>query len=771
MKLRTSSNRANWAVAGLAVCIVSLSAAVAPAQQTEELFSRQTSPIYGPKQSTTPPSFGKQNIDPKPQNPYGLKNAHQTVDKSDIETFVTQIAGAGKGPVPESERERIISQFERQYNVYLHDRDLLITSEMNAKELVNALDNSVNQSNTTSQDNQLEFEVRRGLPKRTVRGQEFRDLEPYNKQAYLNSLRFGNIPKGVRLPGLTNSNGAYGNADLGGNYFDPSGNQKTVGLTGDYQSRLTRSPYGGNPPAQNSYPQSFEDARAAVADQKLVNRSGLPTELFRKLERDPQLPAAGSAILRSIDNQAKEFYSNGQPRFDDRGNEIYPNGARKFDDRGTPLYSNGQPKVDSQGNRLHSNGRRMVSDDGRELYPNGRPRETQTGSKLFQDGARKWTAGGQDPADFAKKYNQTVPGDDVDLGAEPLARQRTSTISPREALSGQSVDSNAEQKQRQLQRQSSPLYQNGRQAMTTDGVKLHPNGTARFSGDGLGSVEEPPLPKGSGAGIEGRQAGFVQPLYPSGREAFTQDGTRMYSNGVPRSDNRGQPLYANGQTLAADGGQALTPTGDRVVATRGYQARPQGTFDLFRIYDGSIVELDGEKLVIQLRGKAETMTFSIEEAKVSRDDRTQLLPGKLDQLSPKLNVQVIAQVEENFVDGRSVGIAEIGKAVSIIATNPRVGRQIEDGMYTVTYPITGTTRRLAADRISIAPARGPVGIDVFFDDETLLQKQQRSGMFPAPIQTIGMGRRVDMIVEQQITIQNGRIQSTGPQRALAVIQK
>lgn len=725
-------------------------------QDQPPLYSR-SAPSYGVPESTTPPSFGKSAPVPLPQG----SNGHQQVDKTDIETFVKHVAGAGKGPIIESERERIISEFERQFNVYLHDRDVLVTSDMDAKSLVNALNNSVNQSNTNAKENQLQFTVRRGL--RSTTAQSFDDLEPYNKQAYLNSMRFGNIPQGVKLPGLTP--GVSGYAGYGTNdYYAPSGSQKNIGLTQDYQSQVRRSPYAAGGGQTAKYPATYKEAQARGANRPLVNNSGIPDEVFFKMSQDPQLPAGGATILRSIDERATEYYSNGQPRFDENGNEIYPNGSRKFDDRGVPLYSNGMPKVDAQGNRLHSNGLPMSGVNGEALYPNGTPRTTSTGVALYQDGSRRLGGDGRNPTQVLSQYGRPKTADQVDLGAKPGVMP-AQPVSPRQALSGRTVPSRSDEVQQQLTNRSQPLFQGG-QAMTTEqGVKLHPNGMPRFGGDGRGSAKEPEIPRASGT-----DAGLTKRLYPNAQSASDDRGNRLYSNGMPRSDQRGRPLYASGQRLVTADSGALTTSGDRIVGERGFQGRPQGVFEMYHLFDGQIVQVDKTQMVLKPRG-AEEITFNIEEAAVARDDRDGFTPGTIEQLAPRLNVQVIGTIAENFIDGRKVGSADVARAVCILASNPRVGRQMEDGSYPVAYVISGSVSRLTPDRLYLRPNTGPMLVELQIDDNTQLQKKQLGEIIPASIQTVGVGRRVDVIVQQDVRMSKQRLHSTGPQRVLAVIQR
>lgn len=753
--MRNGLNRQTlWALLALSMLTSSLLAQ----QENQPLFSRQQNKYPTQQQSITPPSFGQG----KPVKPAQGTKAHQLVDRSDIETFVQQVSGAGKGELIESEREEIITKFERQYNVFLHDRDLLIVSELNAKELVNALNNSVNQSNTNSDENKFNFTVRQGL--RSVPGQSFEDLEPYNKQAFLNSLRFGNVPKGVKLPGLTSTNVGYPN-NSANTYYSPSGSQKTVGLTENYQSQISRSPYTVQPTPPAKYPTSYSESLASGATQPLVNKSGLPDEIFHKLSQDPQLPAANSYIVRALDDRAKEFYSNGRPRFDDKGNELYPNGSRKFNNRGVPLYSNGRPKVDAQGNRLHSNGQSMYTVDGRELYPNGSPKITSTGVAVFKDGSRKFRGNGRDPAEVISSFGKPTSADQIDLGGSKDVRP-PKPVSPRQALDGSEVPSSLSQAERRLTTQGQPLYLNGQRMVTSDGVKLHPNGQARFTGDGQGGVDEPAIPQASGAPAA---AELEKRLFPNSRPASDEEGNRLYSNGMPRSNEQGQPLYANGQRLTAANNAALTPAGSRITGTRGFLGRPQGLFEMYYVYEGRIVQMDEKQLVLKpTRGDA--VTFDLEGAAIARDDQSGFMPGTVDQLTNRLNVKVIGRFRENFVDGRLVGTADVGEAVSILASNPRVGRQIEDGTYPVIYTIPATVRRVSPSELEVTPTTGPQTLQLPISIDTLLQKRQLGETIPASIQTVGIGRRVDLIVQQEVRVQNNKLQSTGPQQVLAVIQ-
>jgi hypothetical protein len=105
-----------------------------------------------------------------------------------------------------------------------------------------------------------------------------------------------------------------------------------------------------------------------------------------------------------------------------------------------------------------------------------------------------------------------------------------------------------------------------------------------------------------------------------------------------------------------------------------------------------------------------------------------------------------------------------------LASNPRVGRQTDDGSYPVSYVISAGVRRLSPNRLFVAPTTGPIAIELIIDADTQLQKKVRGEVIPASIQTVGIGRRVDIIVQQEVRVQNNRLQSTGPQRVLAVLQ-
>lgn len=371
--------------------------------------------------------------------------ATNSVDKDNIRTFVRQETKGASGPLEESELEEILDRFEKKHKIFLPDREMLVTSGLNAKSLEKALEKSAIQSGVTSAE--AKTNRKRWMP-----------IGP--------AVQNGKFDERQKLPGLTSgANDAY----------HPNGVQKAGSIGKDYRSEASRS-YGGKP---------------------------FSTEPTQK-KANPYFNPEPS--IRELNDRATEYYSNGKPRYDDQGNEVYPNGRRKRTDDGTPLYSNGRRRIDTTGRPLHSNGSpklsaegtplfangapkvsetgaelrrdgsRATTEDGRALHANGRPVETVDGVKLHENGRRQFGGDGQGESKFPAQQNAKGPNSDPNLAKAPNVPRATP---PKPTEQVVEVFSNGK---RAVGANGERLYSNGQKRANADGQLLFPNGRPTTNG-------------------------------------------------------------------------------------------------------------------------------------------------------------------------------------------------------------------------------------------------------------------------------------------------
>lgn len=601
-----------------------------------------------------------------PTSAYGLGKAQQNVDRDHISRFVKRAtAGMGKDEtIEESEAEEILNAFEDEHKVYIPERDLLLTSQLTSTGLINAMNNALLQGGSNASDVDLRRE--RWVP-----------IGP--------AVRHGRYEERQRLPGLT---------DGAGNQFYGNATQKSIGLTRDYRSEVTRH-YGSG--AAASLPQPYATSYAEAAARR---------------DRNPYFPP--EPTIRDLDERATEFYSNGQPRFNNEGLEVYPNGRRKVSDAGVPLYSNGRPRVDGSGRPLHSNGRRKQTDDGRALYANGLPKTRRDGTVLLRNGRPAATTDGR------------------------------------------------------------RLHPNGMAAETPAGVQLLPNGQRQFTGDGTGlvrGVADPTEPLRADEGLalspfirrdQTRPADFIQELYANGRPAYGTDGTRLYSNGRPRVNEQGQYLNAEGQPIADRLGRALGPNGEVLRGQFGPRARLQGYFPIYDVIDARVVRRDRRGLTLRptKRSDGDEITLSATEMQdldVIATGEATPRRQRLDDLPQQAAVRLLRRTLSQYVDDQLVDQRATEPLALLVATGkpktndpaPASPANPPDESGLLWTAVSGSVKTVTPTKLTLDI--DGMGTRTFtLDSSTAFQRRVKSrgtdaAWKPIPVDGLRVGSRVQVI--------------------------
>ncbi|QDU63086.1 hypothetical protein Pan216_39610 [Planctomycetes bacterium Pan216] len=699
-------------------------------------------------------------------NPYNLRAADRNfVDKDQIETFVKQIAGFGDKTIAESELELIVEEFQNTYGVTVPNRDVLVTSKLSGKSLVNALTKAVNDT-VGGEPLQSEFRVR-DFGNKAFDASKYIDVAERDKFSFepgpnngrdffiIRNTKTGMIETTVKtdslrqlLPGLQRGVPQYGpgrpaqlatgGVQLPGNRrganpwqldkYHSSGALKNYGTSKNGTNRYSRSYAGsqGGNPYSGTAGSTYGKSRAkydSFANPNAGPRTGAYLGTGHLAPKGKGLTL--DEVLRDIEEQESEFYSNGSPRVDDKGREVYPNGSPKFSTTGVPLYSNGRPRVDAVGNRLHSNGRRMFADSGQPLYANGSARAANSGAALFRDGRKKLSGGGVAPVGTDVDANASLP---VNADGELVVGSGTKNFSGARAL-----------------------YDNGQARIDQEGAKLHPNATKRYSGDGIGNTKN--------------AAGFVERLYKNGESEYTRSGKRLFSDGGRRSDDQDQFLYRNGQRMVNQlGGKALSPTGDAIAATYGNQGRPQGFYRLYDVVTATIVRAeDANTLVVKPRGSTSEVTWDVGNASVIREAGSKRILGSIDQLRPRYTITAVVQANVQFVDGDEVDRNNL-RALSIFSNNSRVGlKEVPDGPHLFTWVEEGRLSNLTRQVLSL-------GEDQTFSLQgAVVQHRRRGGMWPSSAGTLRGNRNLEVIVQQRRFYKDGKVVREEPAKAIAVI--
>lgn len=677
------------------------------AQNKDRLIPREANQPYGPQDDA--------------RNPYGLKRSNQTTDKDQIDGFLRQEAGLGDGKIEESEVEEVLRAFQRKYQVYVPDRDVLLVSQLDRKGLAKALENSLLKSNTTNPVAESLY--------RTSIGQmlPWKDLARGEKDAILLQIQMGlfeQVQPGVKWPGLRNFDDRFQSPNDPAR-FDPNGNLKTSPVATRYDNPQT---VGASPAA---------------------SRTVFDLESFYEFGPD----------FNELDLARRATYSNGRPRFDAEGNELHANGRRKFSDNGTPLYSNGRPRVDADGNKLHSNGRRKATNDGRPLYASGQVRKTREGVELHRGGRRRWTGDGQGPdavaqaqRDFANSYANPQAS-----SVATQAADSTTVASPKTLYD----DARGPMATDQEYTNSQQIYADGRAKESTSGVKLHANGRRRFTGDGIGdSTFEPDT-------TTARKPALVQSLYSNARPAQNKEGDRLYSSASRRATNQGEYLYSNGRQLANAANQALTPSATGISPTAGRQGRPQGTYRLFRIVDGVIERPAPGKLIIRPRNASRGTIYELGDASIARVGPTGVVPGNAGQLARGMKVRLILSMQTSFVDGQTAQEDEPA-LVGVITEDQRVGlNKVPDGSRQLWIAYSGISKKI--DRGVVQLSTNGRTENLALAGDAVVVEPHGDGLWPRDLRSLVMGRRVDVVVTMSRQYANGKPKHKDAPVAVAIL--
>lgn len=354
-----------------------------------------------------------------------------------------------------------------------------------------------------------------------------------------------------------------------------------------------------------------------------------------------------------------------------------------------------------------------------------------------------------------------------------------------------------------------PLYSNGRPEVTADGVKLHANGRKRFSGDGIGDnpfvsdqeaylrenqrtaskqdkrpyndrvrvIDANTMDQQQDADISQRKASFVAELYTNGRRQYTDTSERLSDNGKRKTNVQNAFLYKNGREENNLGNRALTTTGARVNATSGFKGRPQGKFRIFEIVDAKVVKLDGGKLTVRPKGQLEDITLAIKDATLARAGTggnaagADPVPGDWKQLTPGLGIQALVRSQSQFVDGEAVETGVDRELVAVLAPNPKVALdQIPDGPRALRYVLAGRSKGLGEGALVVTYGPKNAERKLLIGEDVLLERKVDGVLTPAPIEALAVGRRIDVIVEEEVTYKGGKIDTRGDIRALGVIE-
>lgn len=582
-----------------------------------------------------PPLYGRKKKDAS--NPYGLAPSNQTIDKDNIKTFVTQISGAGKTAIEESEIEQIIDALEATHGVYIHDRDVLAVGKLNADQLVSALTKTLLETGANQKDGDIQ--MKRKFP-----------IGP--------AVRNGEFDERQRIPGL----GEPSSSRSGQNAFNDNGSQKSVGQRRDYKSKVSRGT--DNP---QSYHTTYKDR-----DQKAKG--------------NPYFPPEDS--IRDIDNKATEFFSNGKPKYDDSGNELYPNGRRRFSTQGLPLYSNGRPRVDGEGNELHSNGRKKNAADGRPLYANGQPTISTAGTPLHRDGKPRMSADGRplyangkpeksaDGVALHPNGQRKYSGDGVgkspfrtetDKRQVDLVEELYSNGKPAFDADGNRLYSNS---QKRTSKGGEFLYNNGRPiadddkgALATTGDVIAANNDAARKPEGVFTVfriidgriagkkgnEFKLRPKGIGEELRLDAANAVV-WRATGADPIPGTVAELADSTSVRAVVKGNEKYIDGQSVGPDAAPKVIAF--MTTSHAGAGKPTDGRHTLTAIVSGELISVSSRELVVAVGPTRAEQTFAALGAVYQNQDRNGLTPIRAAQLRGGRRVEIIAQQDCQFANGK-----------------------------------------------------------------------------------------------------------------------
>lgn len=643
----------------------------------------------------------------------------KTATPIEIQTFLRQFVGAKDDEVvEESEIDDLLNRFEFQYRLLIPDRDVLASSQLTAKQLVQALQARVER--TPDGDG--------NLPPAAIRingasKSNWEALKPFQRRDMLNNPR-QMLAGALSPPGLRggagdfyNSNGALNSAQRAG--FPRVSAEDVVG-----RAMLDVRPDIGDPAQGDALARIRASNRPlSSADYNLIKARFLqmPSERAYKALGLPERDLAGRtsasdrfdddwfklriAVFRRYQEKSTQSYSNGRPRFDPQGRELHPNGRPKFDESGRPLYANGRRKFDDAGRPMHSNGVPQFNSAGTRLYANGRPQKADSGVGLFRSGGKNVNERG-------------VPLYD---NGRPRIAQDSSQGSVRERLPGQNAAAGA---------------------VAQIGVPVSPDGRRQLADDG-------------------------RALYEDGRPVVSDAGVPLYKNQQKRLAPNGLKQFDNARDMDNARGEALTYDSAAIAGTFGFQGRPDGVFPLAFIEPAAWIKADGPRAYVRLERGRQEAEFSLERAFVgSANEAAPLADAK--KIPPSSRVRVVWFEPTRFVDGRNVGPAGDATLVALFTTSPSAVVQSDPGEIPVVQLFHGVVSSVSENVLTLQDREAGVMREIQFDSAAV-QRTRAGRLEPIPPAALAPGRPATVVASTSVRLGTGRSDDASP-TAIAVWQ-
>lgn len=507
-----------WIIAGV-VCLGSLPAlGQASAGGSRQNSSRAVAPPLERTEQTSDDPIAKGQAPPN------------------IRDFFLQELGRGEDePIELSEISDVLDAFERKNKILIPDRDVLESSVMTTKDLMEAIQRRVYQ-NTVGADGSKSAKTK-------IEGNKsLAALRPFQRRDLLNNP--AKLLKTVMGP-LTD-----GQVD----FYDSGATRRsgwasrTAMSDKDVVARAILSVrHDLADPRKNSPLAKYRTTRDKITDADYA-------ELIREFMKNPtqeEYEALDVAVQRVARAEQSDSYSNGRPRFDARGQEVYANGQRKYDDRGRMLYPNGRPKFSSSGAELHSNGLPKYSSDGKNLYANGQAKVSDRGRKLYPDGSSKTNDRGIGLFDGGAKMVDTQKGIALDSNGQ-LTKRPSDGV---QLYENARVTKNA---------QGEPLYPEGTKKVAENGERLFENGRRVDSARGLALNPDGRVIAGT-EGYQGRANGKLPLFRVAEARVFEPEASRVKLQWMADEKARAYSLadvavqYQEGGTLSPADSSKLPP--------------------------------------------------------------------------------------------------------------------------------------------------------------------------------------------------------------------
>lgn len=635
-----------------------------------------------------------------------------------LKDFVNQELGRKPNEVLEiSEITDALNAFERKNKRLIPDRDVLESSSMTSKQLVEAL-------------NQRMFRDPSGIrptpsvPLQGKKGETLANARPFQRQAMLNN------PNGIlelSRQGLTNGSGLYydsGSARNTRRFIDknspllPSEKDIVARAILEVEPELA-DPTRGGPFAKyrlTNTPISAVDYARLTKD--FQNNKTLNQEKWEALD---------IAIQRLQLNAISEAYSNGQSTFDNRGNRVYSNGQRMFDDNGRPLYANGKRKFDDNGNALHSNGQRKYNQNGVKLYANGMPKTNRAGIDLFPDANKTRNARGVALYDNGR----TVVNPERSINQRPDSNG--GGIEQVYVTPSGKVEAT-------IQNNPDPP------SSTLEGVPLDPRGRSQVR----------------------QEDGVV--LYDNGRAKRNDRGVSLYRNGQTRESNQGVDLYDNGNLAQNNHARALNYKAGTIDSREGFQGRPDGIFPLIRIVPARIRKVADNLLQFVADGTGEEESVSTEGAFVGTEGK-EVLPADIAKIPPNTRGHVVIEQSWRYVDGQSVGAAAPPRLLALFVASNHAKKEIANGNEQIFRLVTGRVAQSSESGTSLVLPNTGGKPEEFSFSNSIAQKSVGGKITPIAPPSLVQGKSVTLLVQSTGTFEHGKLTSSTPPTVVAAWQE